>query len=53
MKPVYSGHLGTGPDYQGVVSLHVNEYFRTITKFPDYGGDLINRFHCIRVFQAC
>jgi len=30
------------PDYQGVlifqVSLHVNGYFGTITKYPDYGG---------------
>ena len=44
VKPVYSGHLGTSlkcSDYQGVlifqVSLHVNGYFGTITKSPDYG----------------
>jgi len=48
VKPVYSGHLGTSlkcPVYQGVlifqVNLHVNGYFWTITRHPDYGGVLI------------
>ena len=39
VKPVYSGNLGTS---LGIllfqVSLHVNGYFGTITKCPDYGG---------------
>ena len=50
---VYHGHLRTThkcPDYQGVlifqVSLYDKSSFGTVTKSVDYGGVLINRFHC-------
>ena len=50
---VYYGHLGTNhkcPDYQGVlifqVSLCDKAPLGAITKYVDYAGVLINRFHC-------
>ena len=45
---VYYGHLGTCPDYQGVLIFQVSSYdkapFGTITRCVDYAGVLI--FKC-------
>ena len=63
MKSAYYGHLGTYPDYQGIlisqVSLYYKASFRVLTKYVNYAGVLIlecshkvgrQRSHCTCLF---